>query len=180
MVLPSCSYTICHMASNELLISIRSLTDKRKRKITLMALWKVFTTFNLCANTLITVRMFDLFIIRDSCISTSDPNQDVVKKMFLYFWILACSDPPQTFFLLQPSGQGKLCNWYCNDSPKSLMHCATAAHCVFHSVNYLQERFSKAITLLSWLNAPRKSWEKSLRINQACLTHTSQNYIVKL
>jgi len=48
------------------------------------------------------------------------------------------------------------------------MHCAKAAHCVFHSVNYLQERFSKVITLLSRLNAPRKS----LRINQPFLTHT--------
>lgn len=88
--------------------------------------------------------------------------------MFLYFCIFARSDPPDVFSLAA-SGQGKLCNWYCNDSPKSLMHCAKAAHCVFHSVNYLQERSSKVITLLSWLNAPRKS----LRINHPFLTHTS-------
>lgn len=95
--------------------------------------------------------------------------------MFLCFFGSFCMLRSTTnvfFFSPAASGQGKLCNWYCNDSPKSLMHCAKAAHCVFHSVNYLQERFSKVITLLSWLNAPRKSWEESLRINQPCLTPT--------
>jgi len=47
--------------------------------------------------------MFDPFFIRDS------PNQDVVKKMFLYFCIFARSDPPDVFSLAA-SGQGKLCN----------------------------------------------------------------------
>lgn len=91
-----------------------------------------------------------------------------LRKRFCTFGSFERSDPPDVFSLAA-SGQGKLCNWYCNDSPKSLMHCAKAAHCVFHSVNYLQERFSKVITLLSWLNAPRKR----LRINQPFLTHTS-------
>lgn len=86
------------------------------------------------------------------------PRQDAVVKMFLYF-VSSRAQIHHRRFSLTASGQGILCNRYCNDSPKSLMHCAKTAHCVFHSVNYLQECFSKVITLLSSLNAPRKSCE---------------------
>lgn len=54
------------MASMELLISIRIMTDKHKKKTALVALWNVFTAFNLHANTVITAMMFDSFFIRDS------------------------------------------------------------------------------------------------------------------
>lgn len=45
--------------------------------------------------------MFDPFFI----FTCQDCNHDVVKKMFMLFWIFARSDPPEVFFLLPPQAR---------------------------------------------------------------------------